>query len=315
MEVSKTNSCCSVSRDQSTFIRESSLTNTDSQTLDLVNMVQIPAGEFIMGSDHDESSEEDGETIRREVYIHSFYMDRYAVTNEQFARFIEETGYETDAEKYGWSFVFHLFVNDELEQDILGSPKDTPWWIGVNGASWKFPEGRHSSIVHRLTHPVVHVSWNDAIAYATWAGKRIPTEAEWEYAASSGVIDRKYPWGNELHEDGEHHCNIWQGEFPYTNSGEDGFVGTAPVDSYDANAFGLYNMSGNVWEWSEDIFSNQPADATDSLLDPAIKLIKGGSYLCHRSYCNRYRIAARTFNTIDSSTGHMGFRCVADDLR
>ncbi len=315
MKVKKPKSCCSISRDQSSFIREESLTNTNSHTLDLANMVQIPAGEFILGSENDESSEEDGETIRREVYIPSFYMDTYAVTNEQFARFIEETGFETDAEKYGWSFVFHLFVNDELEQDILGLPKDTPWWIGVNGACWKFPEGRNSSIDHRLTHPVVHVSWNDAIAYATWAGKRLPTEAEWEYAASSGVIDRKYPWGNELHEDGEHHCNIWQGEFPYMNSGEDGFVGTAPVDSYDANAFGLYNMSGNVWEWSEESFSNQPSDSTNILLDPSIKLIKGGSYLCHRSYCNRYRIAARTFNTIDSSTGHMGFRCVADVLR
>lgn len=278
-------------------------------------MVQIPAGEFILGSEDVESSEEDGETIRRHVYINSFYMDKYAVTNEQFATFIEATGYETDAENYGWSFVFHLFVSDELEQDILGSPKDTPWWIGLKGASWKYPEGRNSSIDHRLTHPVVHVSWNDAIAYASWAGKRLPTEAEWEYAASSGVIDRTYPWGNELHEDGEHHCNIWQGEFPLTNSGEDGFMGTAPVDSYEANAFGLYNMSGNVWEWSEESFSNQPSDATNILLDPSIKLIKGGSYLCHRSYCNRYRIAARTFNTIDSSTGHMGFRCVADALR
>ncbi|AOZ91230.1 hypothetical protein PNBC_11225 [Paenibacillus crassostreae] len=174
-------------------IRETNL--TDFQTLDLNNMVQIPAGEFILGSENDESSEEDGETIRREVYINSFYMDKYAVTNEQFARFIEKTGYETDAEKYGWSFVFHLFVSDELEQDILGSPKDTPWWIGLEGASWKCPEGRNSSTDHRLTHPVVHVSWNDAIAYATWAGKRLPTEAEWEYTASSGVIDRKYPWG------------------------------------------------------------------------------------------------------------------------
>ncbi|WP_438346948.1 formylglycine-generating enzyme family protein [Paenibacillus sp. FA6] len=312
MQNSTTKSCCSVSRDQGALIRETNIKGT--QIIDLKDMVQLPSGEFILGSEDEESSVEDGETIRRKVYISSFYMDKYAVTNEQFSRFIAETGYVTDAEKYDWSFVFHLFVNDVLEQDILGSPQGTPWWIGVQGACWKYPEGRKSSISNRPRHPVVHVSWNDAKAYSVWAGKRLPTEAEWEYAASSGVIDKKYPWGNDLHQNEEHHCNIWQGDFPHVNHGDDGFLSTAPVDSYEPNEFGLYNMSGNVWEWSEESFTNQPSDSNHILLDPSIKLIKGGSYLCHLSYCNRYRISARTFNTIDSSTGHMGFRCVANLL-
>jgi formylglycine-generating enzyme len=183
--------------------------------------------------------------------------------------------------------------------------------MAVKGASWQRPEGLSSSIADRLDHPVIHVSWNDAKAYCQWAGKRLPTEAEWEYAAASGINNRKYPWGNELHQEGEHHCNIWQGEFPKVNTEEDGFLGTAPVNSYKPNAFGLYNMSGNVWEWCEDTFTNQVGSKITNPLDHSLKLIKGGSYLCHKSYCNRYRIAARTFNTADSSTGHMGFRCVA----
>ncbi|MGF7048079.1 formylglycine-generating enzyme required for sulfatase activity [Paenibacillus sp. DS2015] len=316
MQQSNTKSCCSVSRDQGVHLREKNIiatTNIGTRSFDPKDMVHIPAGEFLLGSENEESSVEDGETNRRKVNIHSFHMDKYAVTNEQFERFITETGYVTDAEKYEWSYVFHLFVNDLAEQDIVGSPQETPWWVAVQGACWKYPEGRNSSIDNRLNHPVIHVSWNDAKAYSAWAGKRLPTEGEWEYAASSGVIDRKYPWGTELHQNEEHHCNIWQGDFPHTNRGDDGYLSTAPVDSYEPNEFGLYNMSGNVWEWSEDTFTNQPSDSSNILLDPSIKLIKGGSYLCHRSYCNRYRISARTFNTIDSSTGHMGFRCVANE--
>lgn len=277
-------------------------------------MVRIPGGEFVLGTHDPDSRAEDGERIRRKVKLPSFYMDKYTVTNRQFAKFVEETGYVTDAEKFGWSYVFHLFVPTDLPQeDILGRADGTPWWIGVKGADWRHPEGRLSSIESRLDHPVVHVSWNDAKAYAHWAGKRLPTEAEWEYAAAGGVVDRKFPWGDELEQDGRHHCNVWQGEFPVHNTEADGFLGTAPVDSYEPNAFGLYNMSGNVWEWCEDTFTNLPTLVNEATLDPTLKVIKGGSYLCHKSYCNRYRIAARTFNTVDSSTGHMGFRCVADN--
>lgn len=309
-------SCCAVSRNLITNTKESLnliASDTDASSLDVTNMVRIPAGEFVLGSENDESSVEDGETVRRRVMLEAFYMDKYAVTNEQFSSFVADTGYVTDAEKYGWSFVFHLLAQDVDIEDVVGIPQDTPWWIGVQGASWRHPEGRNSVIDDRLDHPVIHVSWNDSKAYANWAGKRLPTEAQWEYAASSGVLDRKYPWGDDLHQDGRHHCNVWQGEFPHRNSEEDGYLGTAPVDSYEPNEFGLYNMSGNVWEWSEDTYSHYPSESESAqvVLDPTAKLIKGGSYLCHKSYCNRYRISARTYNTLDSSTGHMGFRCVS----
>ena len=312
VKASNYKSCCAVSRDKHFLKKEVNVVSIPKKAAHTSNMAWIPAGEFLLGSEEEERSIEDGEFPRRKVQVPSYYIDRYAVTNEQFSQFINETGYVTDAEKYGWSFVFHLFVNKEYEKDILGSSEQTPWWIAVQGASWKHLEGRGSSIANRLNHPVIHVSWNDAQAYCKWSGKRLPTEAEWEYAAASGVINRKYPWGNELHQDGKHHCNIWQGDFPNVNTEEDGFLGTAPVDSFETNDFGLYNMSGNVWEWCEDNFSTQPGQTNHVPIDHSIKLIKGGSYLCHKSYCNRYRISARTFNTVDSSTGHMGFRCVAN---
>lgn len=281
------------------------------------DMVLIEGDTFLMGTDTDEGFPQDGEGPVREVKVDSFYIDKTTVTNRQFSRFINETGYKTEAERFGWSFVFHLFVPPKLARKDLPSPSDTPWWKGIEGAQWNHPEGPGSHISNRMDHPVIHVTWNDAVAYCKWAGMRLPTEAEWEYAARGGLEQKTYPWGDQLTPDGEHKCNIWQGEFPEKNTQEDGFVGTAPVDAYPPNGYGLYNMAGNVWEWCSDWFSTSYPllRMKDNPKGPGTgeaKIIRGGSYLCHHSYCNRYRVAARTANTPDSSTGNMGFRCVKD---
>lgn len=279
------------------------------------NLVGIPGGEFLMGTEDQEGFVADGEGPVRKVHVKPFLISKYAVTNAQFKQFIEETNYKTDAERYDWSFVFHLFVSKQAREQVVGVPKETPWWYAVKGASWKHPEGLDSSIEGRMDHPVVHVSWNDAMAYCNWAGMRLPTESEWEYAARGGLVQKKYPWGNQLKVNNEHQCNIWQGKFPLENTAEDGYLTTAPVNAYEPNGYGLYNVSGNVWEWCADIF--QVDHSTQLLLaeqlpSNAAHVIKGGSYLCHKSYCNRYRVAARSRNTADSSSGNMGFRCAAD---
>ncbi|MCD8510227.1 MAG: formylglycine-generating enzyme family protein [Bacillus sp. (in: Bacteria)] len=299
-------------------------------------MVLIPGGQFLMGSESPESHAADGEGPVRKVEISPFYMDVCTVTNRQFAQFVEETNYNTEAEKYGWSFVFHLFVPEKTAKQVTQMVQNTPWWWVVEGASWHKPEGPETTIEDRLDHPVIHVTWNDAIAYCEWAGKRLPTEAEWEYAARGGLAEKTYVWGNELHPNGDHYCNIWQGKFPVENSADDGYTGTAPVETYPANGYGLYQMAGNVWEWCNDWFSKEHGNQTGAAqtknfvsngtknstnnplknpTGPAIgesRVMRGGSYLCHHTYCNRYRVAARTANTADSSTGNIGFRCVVD---
>lgn len=271
-----------------------------------------------MGTDDQEGFPEDGEGPIREIMLDAFAIDRYAVTNSQFAEFVDETGYVTEAERFGWSFVFSLFVNRKhLHRGVARKVPGLDWWYGVSNASWHRPEGPGSQIDERLNHPVVHVSWADAKAYCDWAGKRLPTEAEWEYAARGGLEGKRYVWGDELTPDGDHRCNIWQGNFPRINTRQDGYAGTAPVDSYAPNGYGLYNMAGNVWEWCFDWWS-ATHHVGGSRVNPVgprtgtARVMRGGSYLCHHSYCNRYRVAARTSNTPDSSTGNLGFRAAAD---
>ncbi len=271
-----------------------------------------------MGTNYENGFAGDGEGPPREIYIDPFYIDATAVTNVEFAEFVKQTQYRTEAEEYGWSFVFHMFIEKQLRSYSTQSPPNTPWWKKVDGASWKHPEGPGSTIRNRMSHPVVHISWNDTTQYCLWSGKRLPTEAEWEFAARGGLNRNIYPWGNELYgPDGQHRCNIWQGEFPIVNTKLDGYESTAPANAYLPNKFGLFNMVGNVWEWQFDWFTKNyhRSGDTQNPKGPETgcsKTIKGGSYLCHDSYCNRYRVAARSSNTPDSSSGNLGFRCASD---
>jgi formylglycine-generating enzyme required for sulfatase activity len=291
---------------------------TDSGTAEtgFDDMVRLEGGSFLMGTNDREGFPSDGEGPVREVRLRPFYIDKYAVSNAKFARFVQETGYVTEAETFGWSYVFHLFVSAETAKKVEKVAAQTPWWWVVPGADWRHPEGPDSTIEDRMNHPVVHISWNDAIAYCRWAGKRLPTEAEWEYAARGGLVQKRYPWGDLLKPDGQHRCNIWQGKFPDKNNAGDGYIGTAPVDAFPPNGYGLYNVVGNVWEWCADWFTPvHPPGPIDQPSGPAhgvTKVMRGGSYLCHKSYCNRYRVAARSANTPDSSSGNIGFRCAAD---
>jgi len=279
----------------------------------LENMVRLE-GRFWMGSEFAGASPADGEGPIRQITLSPFYISKLAVTNAQFAEFVRKTGYRTEAERFGWSFVFRNHVPHVLRAaEVPG----TPWWVKVNGADWAHPEGPDSSVRDRNDYPVVHVSWNDAVAWCDWSGYRLPTEAEWEYAARGGLEQNNYPWGDELTPGGRHMCNIWQGQFPDTDSGEDGFTTVAPADSFYPNGFGLFNPIGNVWEWCADYFDalwHIDASRSDPVGPPSgtKRVNKGGSYLCHQSYCWRYRNAARTGTDPDSSTGHIGLRVVRD---
>jgi sulfatase modifying factor 1 len=277
-------------------------------------MALLEGGKFLMGSEASEGFPADGEGPVRQVTVDPFHIDWYQVTNEQFGEFARATQYVTEAERFGWSFVFHLHAPPGI---ALEAVQVAPWWRKVEGAQWQRPEGRDSSIADRPHHPVTHVSWNDAAEYCKWAGKRLPTEAEWEYAARGGLAERLYPWGDELTPEGRHLCNVWQGAFPDSDTAEDGYAGPAPVDAFPPNGYGLYNMTGNVWDWCNDWFDpayHVLATRVNPVGPPqgGGKVMKGGSFLCHKSYCNRYRVAARTQNTPDSSTENIGFRCVRD---
>jgi formylglycine-generating enzyme required for sulfatase activity len=260
----------------------------------------------------------------RRVAVEGFWIDRDPVTVAQFRRFVKATGHVTVAER-------PLDPDDYPDADpkllvpgaLVFRPSRGPvdlrdfhnWWDYVPGATWQAPEGPASDTYTRGRHPVTQVAYEDAAAYAAWAGKALPTEAEWEYAARGGRAGERYPWGAELEPGGEHRMNVFQGRFPNENTCADGYAGTAPVDAYEPNGYGLYNMTGNVWEWCADWF-DAGAYAASRSNDPrgpawgTHRVMRGGSYLCHASYCNRYRVDARSANEPDSSTGNLGFRVV-----
>ncbi len=275
------------------------------------NAVHIPEGIALIGTNKP-LFPDDGESPLRKKKIAPFLMSPTTVTNSQFAQFISETGYVTEAEQFGWSFVFW----SDLPKDAAPTlgVAGVEWWRRVDGATWNCLNGAEAKPLP--DHPVVHVSWNDAKAYATWVGGRLPSEAEWEHAARGGLGDVPYPWGEDAPNDTNHFpCNIWQGNFPDKNTIADGFAGTAPAESFEPNGFGLYNMVGNVWEWSADPYrlkSLKKHVRQRGKTMRGFKVAKGGSFLCHQSYCHRYRIAARTGSSPDSTTSHQGFRVVWD---
>ncbi len=276
----------------------------------------IPGGSAYVGTKVP-GIRDDGETPLRRVRVKPFRISQTTITNAQFGQFVEETGYVTEAERFGWSFVFWDQVpsNIEFTEGVVG----IEWWRRIHGANWRETNGPGTQSSACLPdHPVVHVSWNDATAYAKWAGGRLATEAEWEHAARGGLGDVKFPWGNDEPDDTDTlPCNIWQGKFPDTNTGADGFRATAPARSFEANGYELYNMCGNVWEWTAENYSNNsknPKARSRIRTMKSYKLSKGGSFLCHKSYCYRYRIAARSGSTPDSSTTHQSFRVVWDEV-
>lgn len=275
------------------------------------DLIDLPGGSFKMGNDRSYGYPEDGEGPAHRVRLSPFSIAATAVTNDEFAAFAAATGYRTTAEELGWSFVFAGLLPDDFP-DTRGVAA-APWWRQVPGASWACPEGSGSTLDDRGSHPVVHVSWLDADAFSAWAGCRLATEAEWEYAARGGLVQQRFPWGDELRPGGRHRMNVFQGSFPVNDKALDGFAGTSPVASFAPNGHGLYDMTGNVWEWTADWFdagyyaAGPEADPTGPAEGTA-RVIRGGSYLCHASYCNRYRVDARSSSTPDSSTGNMGFR-------
>jgi formylglycine-generating enzyme len=299
------------------------------------SMVFIPGGTFLMGSDRHYSEE----APSHRVAVDGFWMDRFTVTNRDFQRFVEATGHVTSAERPARAEDYPGAKPELLAASSVvfkkaprGTSLNDPynWWVYVRGADWRHPRGPSSTIKGLDDHPAVHVAFEDAQAYAQWAGKELPTEAEWEFAARGGLEGVEFVWGDELTPGGRHMANTWQGEFPWQNLLQDGYAWTAPVGSFPANGYGLYEMAGNVWEWTVDWYAgghivgspcctihNPRGAKREESYDPRQpeikiprKVMKGGSFLCAPNYCQRYRPAARMSQPIDTSTCHLGFRCI-----
>ena len=304
--------CCAPTRG-ATSHAANLLASSRQSSPEILGAVDIPGGKALIGT-NDPMIVIDGEGPLRTKMVKPFRAMKTAVTNAQFAQFIEETGFVTEAERFGWSFVFHSDVPEDVSetQGVVG----TEWWRRVDGANWHDPHGPSTAASSLPNHPVVQVSWHDAQAFAAWCGGRLPSEVEWEHAARGGLGDVRFPWGEgEPDETAYFPCNIWQGGFPATNTCVDGWSGTAPVDAFDPNGYGLFNMVGNVWEWAAEPFrvKSLKKDVRKRLDGmKGFKLLKGGSFLCHESYCYRYRIAARIGNSPDTTTPHQGFRVVWD---
>lgn len=318
--------------------------NISNKSVSHEGMLWIAGGEFLMGASDGRGSSD--ELPKHKVKVSGFWIDKTEVTNKQFARFVEATHYITTAEKAP--------VWEELKKQLPpGTPKPpddvlvaaslvfTPpnhsvglqdvsqWWSWIKGADWRHPDGPGSSIEGKDKYPVIHISWYDAMAYCKWAGKRLPTEAEWEYAARAKEVGQSYPWGNEDVEEGKPKANTWQGQFPNQNTGWDGFDGLAPVGSFAPNPYGLYDMAGNVWEWCSDWYrddyykqfknitpSNPQGPSTSyDPMEPLVpkKVIRGGSFLCNASYCEGYRVSSRMKSSPDTGLENVGFRCVSSN--
>ena len=305
--------CCSPVRAVNVRVMRDQPVKKEKTSTDFAS-VKVSGGIAFLGTNRPRIPD-DGESPFCKKRLKPFRIGQTAVTNQEFREFVDETGYVTDAERYGWSFVFWSDVSKLVPatQGVQGAG----WWRRVNGATWKdiSGPGTEAEFWHP-DHPVVQVSHADASAYALWAGGRLPSELEWEHAARAGQEDVPFPWGDTDPNDTDNFpCNIWQGDFPYLNTGLDGWKTTAPAKSYQPNALGLYNMIGNVWEWTRDAYwvkSRKKHVRQRMSQMRGFKLLKGGSFICHRSYCYRYRIAARTGNSPESSTTHQGFRVVWD---
>lgn len=305
-------SCCVPARDGAALVTTPAIDAVTGHG-PVAERVLFPAVRSFVGTDKP-AIPADGEGPKRAVNLGAFWLEATTVTNERFAQFVAATGYVTEAERFGWSPVFRLLLGADAPPPSVGQ---TPWWAKIDGAYWSEPEGPGSSILGREDHPVVQISWADARAFAAWCGGRLPTEAEWEHAARGGLPDPKFPWGDAEPDDETIYANIWQGKFPHINTLADGYLGTSSVKAFPPNGLGLYGMVGNVWEWTSDPFrvrslSRQATARNENASATQEKVLKGGSFLCHISYCYRYRIAARSALTAESSASNTGLRIAYD---